>query len=124
MSTPLPVTKTILPHLRRAGVKARISHSRYAYKLEAEKDGSLTHSLFPVTRVNRRDYEAISSRGGKTEVSLLFPDGQTYTGIANCSIEDQFNRREGIRIALSRALAARKAGQFCPLTLADLIDKP
>jgi hypothetical protein len=107
-----PVTKTILPHLRCAGVKVRVRHYRIAIKHGTGRIDYDPTILSPVTRMNRKDYLVIGPRGGRTEVNLLFPDGKTYTGIANCSVEDQFNRREGIRIALERALAARKAGQF------------
>jgi len=104
-SSPLPVTLSIMPRLRAAGVKCRIRHARYVLRDSAV-------SLTPYSRKVPEYF--ILPHGGSTTVDLLFPDGGTHTGVANCSKEDRFNRLEGIRIALMRALAARKAWQSGP----------
>jgi hypothetical protein len=101
-----PVTLTVIPALRAAGIKVRVQHHRYCYRAGY-------HSL--VVRQRRRDrvvkdliLTSWCPKGGSTKVDLLFPDNTSFSGVAMCSTEDRFNRREGIRIALNRALAARK----------------
>lgn len=43
-------------------------------------------------------------RGGVTEVDVIWPDGKITTGRAFCSPKDNYNRREGAKMALDRAI--------------------
>lgn len=110
-----PVTLTVLPRLRAAGIKCRIYHSRYV--IDSALCGGPTPRVHGPFRVRRKGSSPLfphlrwAPHGGETTVDLLFPDGTSYSGTAKCSREDRFNRLEGIRIALGRALAARKGHQ-------------
>ena len=106
MKTPskAPVTKTILPALKAAGVRIFISHSR------AFGDGETTIIRQYPRRVNKTGLP-ILPYGGETVVNLSFPGDAMYTGVATCSPQDRFDRKLGISIALHRALAARKEYQ-------------
>ena len=97
----IPVTKTIIPALRAAGIRISINHSR------AFDDGENVYIRQYPRRVNRTGFP-ILPWGGETTVNLIFPDGQSYTGVATCSLEDRFDRKVGISIALHRALDTRK----------------
>lgn len=107
-----PATTSVLPSLRRGGVKVRIRHERYVeYILDGNAPAGSNARLEPYAR--RYDKRAPGCPGplpcgGKTTVDLVFPDGGSYTGTALCSLSDRFCRRTGIAIALERALAARK----------------
>ncbi len=46
----------------------------------------------------------MDEKGGKTEITITFPDGSETIGVAECSKEDAFNRKLGVKIALGRAL--------------------
>lgn len=108
MKTPtqIPVTKTILPALRAAGVKISIEHQRYLHGR-----GIVETLLTPWARKReKRGFVDVYPfpHGGETTVNLIFPDGKSYTGVATCSLEDRFDRKLGISLALHRALDARK----------------
>lgn len=46
----------------------------------------------------------IKPKGGKTEVKVISPRGIEARGVANCSKLDNYDKKEGVRIALKRAL--------------------
>ena len=48
--------------------------------------------------------EVISPKGGSTIVEIVSPDGDRYTGIADCSKRDCYNKKRGVAIALGRAI--------------------
>lgn len=104
MKHPLPVTLTVLPALRQAGIRIQIRHRR-VFGIPSD-DCSM---LYPYRRKMKETVIPVNPHGGETTVQLTFPDGGFYTGVAKCSLDDRFDRREGIRIALDRALFARKA---------------
>lgn len=95
--------KTTIKELRQAGLKVKVFHSRYFAEDHVFSDGKkvrhfvLKHKGEFIFETN--PYE----RGGKTEVVVCNEYG-CYTGIAECSLNDPFNRRKGIQIALGRAL--------------------
>jgi hypothetical protein len=47
------------------------------------------------------------ARGGKTLVEIHTPDG-VINGVAFCSLEDNYNKKIGVKIAIGRALAGTK----------------
>jgi len=81
--------------LRNNGYKVRIIHWRYPVNEERKICGDLVHqSQIPPS------YR--STRGGVTEVEITTPDGQNYFAQAHCHINDCFNRKLGVKIALGR----------------------
>jgi hypothetical protein len=46
-----------------------------------------------------------AAMGGRTEVSVLLPNGEVLLGSAECSDKDHYNRKMGGRKAIARALA-------------------
>lgn len=75
--------------LRKLGYKVFVNHYRFL-------DMKNTNSLVPF------------ARGGKTFVEIHTPDG-VLTGMAFCSLEDNYNKKTGVSIAIGRALAGTKA---------------
>lgn len=76
--------------LRKLGYKVFVSHIRV---LNME-DQSPNFVAFP--------------RGGKTIVEIHTPDG-VLSGAAFCSLEDNYSKKTGVKIAIGRALAGTKA---------------
>jgi hypothetical protein len=71
--------------LRRVGYKVRVLHNRKYVK------GSMSCEYCP--------------RGGSTEITVFDPVRQFgFVGTARCNECDNYNRKVGVRIALSRAL--------------------
>ncbi len=50
------------------------------------------------------DYTQPLPTGGYTMVEITDPDGTTVIGEAECSVKENFCRKLGLRIALSRAM--------------------
>lgn len=115
-----PVTLSVLPSLRRGGVKISIKHKRYLYCTDSHDCETIT-GLTSYGRHWESDYGMIPyPLGVETTITLTFPDGGTYTGVATCSLQDRFCRRTGIAVALERALAQREIDR----TYVDLNDPP
>lgn len=78
--------------LRKRGFKIRVQHNRC---FEYRKKG-----------VGREFAAKPLSKGGATEVLITRPkqDAISAIGIAECSPNDNFDRKRGVRIALGRAL--------------------
>lgn len=68
--------------LREKNCRVRVRH----YRLVDMRD----HSIFP--------------RGGKTTVFITAPTGQEFYGEAVCSKSDNFCKKQGTLLAISRAL--------------------
>ena len=100
-----PITVAVLPRLRAAGIKIRIRHKRYLAVPAAW--GHQIH-LAEHSRKQKLPESEVQPFGGETTVELLYPDSKVYKGVAVCSVEDRFDRRKGIEIALKRAVTARK----------------
>jgi hypothetical protein len=62
---------------------------------------------FKVRVFHHRDtcFGVVLQNGGVTHVTITDPLGATREGFADCSPNDQFNRKLGLRIALGRAAA-------------------
>lgn len=96
--------------LRKAGFRVFVKHSRY-YEVD-----NLMLPIVPVknvyfgpiTRPAAKSMGYVPStvfpRGGKTEVEIYHRDRLCSEGHAVCSINDNFNRKIGLTIALGRAL--------------------
>lgn len=70
--------------LRRKGYKVRVLHNR-RYK------GKLSNEF--------------EEKGGKTTVEIRTPEGIEISASARCHEKDSYNKKEGVRIALKRALS-------------------
>jgi len=79
--------------LRKTGFKVRVIHIR--------------HFETPPTRMARMDQsKRLSAKGGFTRIEVTTPDKETtITGVAECSPQDNFDRKLGNSIALGRAMA-------------------
>lgn len=92
--------------LRNTGAKVFVSHSRF-YKTGDSPDGFTLVSnkeLKNMREMGTYDFNKLSHRGGRTEVSILLTDGTRLSGVATCSLLDNFNRALGRNIAFGRAL--------------------
>lgn len=54
--------------------------------------------------------EGIWPRGGRCSVTVTTPDGKVLSGVSECSIKDNFDRKRGLAIALGRAFKHDTAG--------------
>ena len=73
--------------LRQKGYKVRVLHNR-RYK------GKFSNEF--------------EEKGGKTTVEIRSPEGTEISGSAKCHEKDNYNKKEGVRIALERALELLK----------------
>lgn len=85
--------------LRANGVKCYVSHSRWI-----KGKGIHRTKEFIAQGLSGKDFEP---RGGRTDVSLVFPDGETLKGKSVCVKKDSFNRLEGLYLAVSDALGVK-----------------
>lgn len=87
--------------LRQQGFKVRVTHRRFFKRGDSK------------VLLSRKEYyyddgiqysDDILPKGGETIIEITTPAGYEYEGVALCSKKDAFNRKEGVRIALERAL--------------------
>lgn len=83
--------------LRRGGCKVRVSHHRHVKGSGIKPCSELRKIGF-----GGPDFQA---RGGKTEVSIIFPDGETLEGKSRCSRSENFDRKAGLYYAIVDALS-------------------
>ena len=92
--------------LRKNGYKVRVTIYRY-YPHDNE--------VRPVWEMRKNGLiKHISPFGGKNIIQLKSPDGREVVGIAECSKEEQYNRKIGNSIALGRALKQLKIQSAAP----------
>lgn len=90
-------TNQITVHaLRKAGFKLRVTHRR-------PKKNEMNR-LYTYGEVAIDEYYQFSPKGGSTTVELRKPDGTEIRAEAVCSKKDAFNRKQGLQIALERAV--------------------
>lgn len=82
---PLPLS---VKKLRREGWKVRVLHCRLYNVLNGE--------FFP------------TAKGGNTRIELTTPSGEDFYGDAVCHPLENYNKKEGVRIALERAYELAK----------------
>lgn len=81
--------------LRKLNWKVRVTHKR----LYRTKNGPLILGRFELDQALEPD-----SKGGITIIEISRPDSDLrFTGVAECSLKDNFNRKTGVNIALGRA---------------------
>jgi hypothetical protein len=93
--------------MRESGFKVRVLHKRFWREdtlcftpkyLKNNKDKFL---------IAQRDIggPGRSAKGGETVVEITLPDGREARGEAFCSLKDGYNKKTGVSLAVSRALA-------------------
>ena len=94
--------------LRKRGYKVRVLHNR-VYEYRSDNTGKFDNYLtFLMTK-------ELSAKGGSTVVELT--KGQIHAkGEAICHPEDNYDKKEGVRIALGRALDELEQ-KFCKWTI-------
>ncbi len=98
---------TTIKSLRQSGYKVRVLHDRYlacAKTGQAVPQNKLTH-----LDAARKDGFDVAPKGGKTIIEVTVPQGSgilpaTVTGVAECSLKDNYCKRTGIQVALGRAI--------------------
>lgn len=89
--------------LQAAGIKVILKHYRMAEQRPPKnRQDVLLYGLLG-TRM--------ATKGGKTEITLLAPDGYWSKGEARCSRKDAYSKKAGYVLAVNRALS-ELGGQF------------
>lgn len=97
-------------NLRQGGFKVRVGHYRYTnIKIINDPDMPILSSSF----TEFQKPFGVNPKGGKTTIELT-KDGIDAKGEAICCLEDNYNRKLGVKIALGRALAAWQAKKSWP----------
>lgn len=113
---------TSIADVRREGFRVKVNHYRFRND-DIRKVRSLAVKYYNPNLLNKEqtriakllniepfhassfgDGRDISSLGGVTEV-ILEKDGANYLGASHCALVDNYNRSEGIKRALGRALS-------------------
>jgi hypothetical protein len=82
--------------LRKNGYKVKVTIYRY-YPHDRE--------IYPIYQIKKwAGMKNVCPHGGKNVIHLKSPDGREVMGVAECSKEEQYNRKIGNSIALGRAL--------------------
>lgn len=112
-----PINSRItVKNLRQSGFKVRVGHYRWT------KEQGIIMSIYkkgmgsPVRQVrgfSLQKEHGIHPKGGITTIELT-KDGIDAKGEAICCLEDNYNRKLGVKIALGRALAAWQAKKSWP----------
>ena len=92
--------------LRKKGWKVRVGHFRNFYRFDT-KTGQ-KHSVTVLWKVREESYPDfyLSSRGGYTVVTISVPErSEELMGMSNCSEEELYSRKTGVKKALARALS-------------------
>lgn len=99
------IPRKFLETLVKSGNKVKVRHYRW---VTVDCEGEYIEH---VTDENRKTFRSISPNGGRTEVEITTPNGETVTGEAICDFSDTYDRNTGIYFAAQRALAKTKAAQ-------------
>jgi hypothetical protein len=92
--------------LRKKGWKVRVGHFRNFYRFDPKtgKKNSVT-VLYKVREESYPDYY-LDSKGGYTVISINVPEkSEELVGFSNCSEEELYCRKTGVKKALARALS-------------------
>lgn len=106
MTTFISDTPTV-EKLRKSGWKVLIEHQRNINQ-DAKKNSDMY--LFPLYQIRQYplDMSSIITKGGETVVEITpagFESNVVFIGRAVCSCKDTYNKKEGVKLALTRALA-------------------
>lgn len=100
-------------HLRQNGFKVRVGHYRWTDMAIMSYGQPTLQSDITSDDFIFNDSAGINPKGGKTTIELT-KDGIDAKGEAICCLEDNYNRKLGVKIALGRALAAWQAKKSWP----------
>jgi len=90
--------------LRQSGNRVRVSHYRWY-------ETSLGDELLAKYEIAQNNIEVVDGPfpyGGMTKIEITTPDGESLTGVAECSDRDNFSRKRGVAIALGRAITNKE----------------
>lgn len=98
--------------VRANGCKVKVFHRRLYLQVRNLKNGIISPKdldrvvvepvLLPACCVD--DVSKALPKGGCTTVQVTLPDGEVLTGWSECSVNDPYNRKRGVQIALNRAM--------------------
>jgi hypothetical protein len=112
-------------NLRQSGFKVRVGHYRWTeFQGGILKNKSIKKiSGSPCLQIKGVDWSdrGFYPKGGTTTIELT-KDGIDASGEAICCLEDNYNRKLGVKIALGRALAAWQAKKAWPCMLNQKIN--
>jgi hypothetical protein len=101
----------IVEQLRRGKYKVRVIHRRVYLTDELECQAHLL-SKFELHTATLDDHQLILigplEKGGECEVEITSPAGKSASGKAECSTKDNYCRKEGLMLAIKRALKQLK----------------
>src|SRR5690349_6463769 len=93
-----------IEQLRKNGYKVMVRHSRYNIDLWLnKKKNGFRYMPLPVNPSEIPSHK-ISPCGGSTYIRVTAPDGNEYVGTSTCRVNEGFNRKLGVKIALSRIM--------------------
>ena len=81
-----------IKELKKEGYRTFVKHDRgYRHVKSVKMDGGSKKKV-------------IKEKGGTTVVALIDPKGLLHVGVAHCNVADNYNKKLGVQIALTRAL--------------------
>lgn len=90
--------------LRQQKYKIRVTHYRLV-KAGAKFAMKGKPDLLPMHEIQTRNFQyAILAKGGKVVVELTSPNNVSVSAEAECSKKDVYVKKEGVKLALERAL--------------------
>ena len=90
--------KITVRDLRQRGFKVTVHHTRHYTDVKE-------NVIRQVTKHQPDLYKQAHARGGETAVNIFNPrTNQTYSGLSICNLNDNYNKKLGVNIALYRAL--------------------
>lgn len=117
-----PELKLNVNNLRAEGFRVRVTHYRrylnydgmklFVYSLTPKDVNKPLHlnnhndfAFVELPNVHSPGLKWALPHGGKTYVTITDPDNKYhFTGTAKCSVRDQYCKREGVQLALNRAM--------------------
>jgi len=103
--------------LRLDGYKVYVDHYRYFIEkvncdyiiTDKIRRRARTHAIpilrkYSMSLLEKAKRREVFARGGETSVTLTLPYGRSFSSMVNCSIEDNYNKKEGVSQALSNLL--------------------
>lgn len=114
------MSTTTVHDLRRAGYKVHVDHHRYFIEdvscdyilTDKIRKRTKTHKIpvlkkYNMSTVMKGRKKDVFARGGETVVTITTPSG-VFSSNVHCSIDDNYNKKEGTSQALSKLLASIK----------------
>jgi hypothetical protein len=92
--------------LRKRGWKVRVGHHRKYFRYDPFTGHKTEVFLLKVQKDASHPNFYLSAKGGVTVIEITIPNHKTdYAGVAECSDEEHYRRKTGIKKAVARALS-------------------